>query len=116
MMSAPSPANSSPVRPKPVAISSSTSNSPYSSQSSRSSATHSGGWKRIPPAPCTIGSTITPASSCAWRANSSRTSKAHSSSQRGSGAKTCSTSVPVNIECIPPTGSQTAIAPNVSPW
>ena len=35
---------------------------------------------------------------------------------RGSGAKTCSASVPFHIECIPPSGSQTAIAPNVSPW
>ena len=35
-------ANSAPVRPKPVAISSSTSSSSYRSHSSRNSATHSG--------------------------------------------------------------------------
>ena len=107
-------AKSEPVRPNPVAISSSTSGTPCSSQSERSSATHSGGWNRIPPAPCTIGSTITPASSCS--SNSERTDNSHSGVHSGSGAKTCSASVPFHIECIPPSGSHTAIAPKVSPW
>ena len=34
----------------------------------------------------------------------------------GRSAKTCSASAPVNRRCIPPSGSHTAIAPNVSPW
>ena len=34
----------------------------------------------------------------------------------GRSANTCSASVPANSECIPPTGSHTAMAPNVSPW
>ena len=34
----------------------------------------------------------------------------------GRGANTCSGNTPVNIPCIPVTGSHTAIAPVVSPW
>ena len=102
------------MRPNPVAISSRISGTPYASHSSRSSATHSGGWKRIPPAPCTIGSTITPAKSC--RSNSERTVASQAGDHSGSGAKTCSASDPFHIECMPPSGSHTAIAPNVSPW
>ncbi len=68
----------------------------------------------MPPAPCTIGSTITPASVCC--SNRARVAASHSGVHSGSGAKTCSASEPFHIECMPPSGSQTAIAPNVSPW
>ena len=34
----------------------------------------------------------------------------------GRSAKTCCVTTLVNSECIPPTGSQTDIAMNVSPW
>ncbi len=76
----------------------------------------------MPPAPCTTGSAITAASSPAWSAASARTSSAQAESSAapnpsgGRAAKRCCASTPANIECIPQTGSQTAIAPVVSPW
>jgi hypothetical protein len=62
-------AKSSPVRPKPVAISSKISNIWYRSHSSRSTHRYPGSWKRIPPAPCTTGSTITAANSSEYLSN-----------------------------------------------
>ena len=55
--------NRSPERPKPVAISSAMSGMPEASQSWRSPCTSSGSWKRMPPAPWTTGSMMTPAMS-----------------------------------------------------
>ncbi len=63
-----SAANSSPVRPNPVAISSKISSTSCRSQMSRRSVRYRGSWKRIPPAPCTTGSTMTAASSSACSA------------------------------------------------
>ncbi len=57
--------NSAPVRPNPVAISSKTSSTSFASVTSRSARRYPGLWKRIPPAPCTTGSTTTAASSSA---------------------------------------------------
>jgi hypothetical protein len=52
-----SQANIVPVRPKPVKISSRISGRPCRSASARRRASTSGGWKIMPPAPCTSGST-----------------------------------------------------------
>ena len=92
-----SAANSAPVRPKPVAISSRTSSSAVLvAQLAQQPRRTRAGEKRMPPAPCTTGSTITPASSCACARTSRRTSAAHSSSHTagGRGAKTCSAQRP----------------------
>ena len=63
---------------------------------------------------------MTPASSGACSAASARNAAAQvSTSPPGAGgwsAKTCCGSTSLNIECIPPTGSQTLMQPNVSPW
>jgi hypothetical protein len=61
-------AKSSPLRPNPVAISSNTSSTPCASQAARNTDKYAGEWNRIPPAPCTTGSTITAASSSACSA------------------------------------------------
>ena len=39
-----------------------------------------------------------------------------SSSRGGSGAKTCSGTMPAYMLCMPPSGSQTLIGEKVSPW
>ncbi len=53
-----SQANIVPVRPKPVKISSKISNAPQRSAIPRRRCSVPASWKRIPPAPCTSGSTI----------------------------------------------------------
>ena len=69
-----SQANMRPVRPKPVSTSSAISSVPWRSQRRRTPARYSGGCMIMPPTPCSIGSTSTPAargpsaSSCASRA------------------------------------------------
>ena len=109
-----------PVRPNPVAISSKTSTSACSSATSRITRRHSASYTNIPPAPCSSGSTMIPASSRACSAASARKPAAQpSTSPPGAGgwsAKTCRGSTSLNIECIPPTGSQTLMQPKVSPW
>ncbi|CSP50470.1 Uncharacterised protein [Shigella sonnei] len=60
-ISACSQANSFPVRPNPVAISSAISKIPSRSHILRIRFNHSGWYMRIPPAPWTIGSMITAA-------------------------------------------------------
>ena len=76
----------------------------------------------MPPAPCTTGSTITAASSWACWAASASTLAAQCSSQRLGEAvgralgEDVLASIPANRLCMPLTGSQTAIAPTVSPW
>ncbi len=117
-----SAANSAPVRPNPVAISSKMSSTPWSSHASRSTRRYAGEWKDIPPAPCTTGSTITAASSSACRAISSRSCAAYASSGAaskpagGASAKIWRGSTPCHSSCIPPSGSQTDIGCQVSPW
>ena len=52
----------------------------------------------------------------AAQAASSGSSADRSYPAGGRGPNTCSVSAPVNIECIPFTGSQTLIGVKVSPW
>ena len=56
-----SQANIRPVRPKPVSTSSAIISVPWRSHSRRTPARNSGGQTIIPPTPCSIGSTSTPA-------------------------------------------------------
>ena len=76
----------------------------------------------MPPAPWTIGSTITAATSRWWalssRSMASRSRSSHSPSKRqpGRGANSCWGRERANSECMPVTGSQTDMAWKVSPW
>ncbi len=74
----------------------------------------------MPPAPCSSGSTTIPASSSAWLSASFRNDAAQaatpSSSAGGWSANTWSATKPRNIVCIPLSGSQTPMHPQVSPW
>ena len=77
----------------------------------------------MPPAPCTTGSTITAASSPACCRDQpasarprTRSSTPASNPAGGSPANTCRGSTPSHIRCMPPSGSHTDIAMNVSPW
>lgn len=76
----------------------------------------------MPPAPCTIGSRTTAATSSSWRSNSAASSATCDSSNgapktgEGAGAKSCSGSTEEKRWCMPVTGSHTDIAPSVSPW
>jgi hypothetical protein len=74
-----------------------------------------------PPAPLQHRLHDDPGERAACRSTSAVTSRVQSpmsasSPAGGRGAKTCSVRTPANMECIPPTGSHTLIAPAVSPW
>lgn len=81
-----------------------------------------GEWKRIPPAPCTTGSTTTAASSWACRSTVSHRWAVYASEggvskpSGGASAKTCRGSTPDHRSCMPPSGSQTDMGCQVSPW
>ena len=75
----------------------------------------------MPPAPCTTGSTMTAATSrWCWLSRSvmatiSLSGQGPSKAQFGAGANRCRGNISPNRWCMPVTGSQTAIAPKVSP-
>ncbi len=76
----------------------------------------------MPPAPWTTGSTITAASSSACAAIRERRwstydgSTGASNPAGGTSAKTWRGRTPDHSSCMPPSGSQTAIGVQVSPW
>ena len=118
-----SAAKSAPVRPKPVAISSKISSTPCARVTSRSTRRYAGWWKRIPPAPCTTGSTITAASSSRVPLDRS-TSAVHvrrvgsdvEAGRRHRRRRPAGAARRPRAWCMPPSGSQTLIGWNVSPW
>ena len=108
-MPAVSQAKSSPVRPKPVITSSAISGTPAVSQIRRAATRKSAECMTIPAAPCTRGSTITPARRCpslSTVAASSSSSGPTRATSKSSGSKARKKG----------SGSPTAIAPKVSPW
>ena len=114
-MPACSQANRVPVRPNPVKISSAMSGSPCRRASAATVASTSGGCIRIPPAPWTSGSTMMAArvSRCSV---SVRSRAAVSAAERGRSQKIWLGRKALSARCMPSAGSQTDIAPIVSPW
>ena len=107
-------ANIVPVRPNPVNTSSAMSGRPCRRAASATRDNVAVSWKRIPPAPCTRGSTITAASPPEWAA-SVASSAAVEAAPRGRSANTWLSRPAPKWACRLSSGSHTLIAPSVSP-
>ncbi len=116
-----SAANSVPVRPKPVAISSKTSTQvvpvghlAHDRQAGRRVDVHPPGalQQRLDDDPGQLVGVLG-----REPARTTPPTRRHRASVAGGrSAKTCSGRTSLNIECIPPTGSHTLMQPKVSPW
>ena len=107
----PSPwhANRCPVRPKPVMTSSAISGMPRLAVTCRRAPTKPMGWMRMPAAPMSRGSRITPA------ARSPSSSSARTAAAVSIGIRRTSNSMRLKGS-KKGSGSPTAMAPKVSPW